>query len=340
MMDAIERRIRRDLAGPCRAAPRWSEHRGMFETACLIVQVYYIVTAMELYRGARRMSALEGSADRFEFLWPLAWVKQVPLETAGDILANLYVVAGFAGIFLWRFLVVRLLVCIALLQWAAFASSFGAIHHGNHEWFWLSVCFLFLPGGSKAALGNSREGRIRFLYAFSVAPGLILLFYTLSGFYKVQAGAIALVNGQFGGLAPEAMAQTLARRALETGSEPMWAEVIINYPILGWPLYLGLYFVELVAIYILFRPSLHRIWGGILIAFHIGTLTFMDIVFPYHVLINGLLFVMSPFHPRQFVWQDALRAVPFLGWIFARFIGPREVAGANSPSGIRQADGA
>ena len=337
MIARIERRIRVDLAGPSRAAPRWSEHLGMFDTAYLIVQAYYVIVAMVLYGAARRMSALGGNPDRFDFLWPLAWMDRVSPEMGGEILANLYVVAGFAGILLWRFLVVRILVAIALLQWAAFPNSFGAIHHGNHEFFWLSVCFLFLPGGSKSALRDNRLGRMRFLYAFSVAPALILLFYTLSGIYKVQDAAMALVHGYFGGFATDAMAQTLARRAIETGSDPMWAEVIINRPILGWPMYLGLYYVELVAIYILFRPSLHRIWGALLIAFHFGTLTFMDIVFPYHVLINGLLFIMSPFHPKTFDLRQTLRAVPFFGWLLARSLGWERGRKVSTPSGTRQA---
>lgn len=337
MIGRIERRIRRDLAGPCRSAPRWSEHQGMFDTAYLVVQAYYVIVAMVLYDAARKAAALSGSAERFDFLWPLAWMNHVSLETGGEILANLYVVAGFAGVLLWRFWAVRALIALALLQWAAFPNSFGAIHHGNHEWFWLSVCFLFLPGGSRSSLRDSRLGRTRFLYGFSIAPALILLFYTLSGFYKVQDAALALVHGHFGGFAPDAMAQTLARRAIETGSDPMWAEYIINAPILGWPMYLGLYYVELVAIYVLFRPSLHRIWGALLIAFHFGTLTFMDITFPYHVLINGLLFIMSPFHPKAFDLGQSLRALPFLGWLGARVLGRGAGSGANSPSGKRQA---
>ncbi|MEL6799135.1 MAG: hypothetical protein AAFO80_04595 [Pseudomonadota bacterium] len=288
----------------------------MFDLAFAIVQVFYIITAARLYSSARTMSHTPLDPADLDLLWPLAWMTSFSADVSTAILANAYVVVGFLSIFLWRFLWMRILVMVVLLQHTAWPNSFGAIHHGNHEWFWLSVCFLFLPTGVKEAVRENRRERTRFLYAFSIAPALILFFYSLSGLYKVYYATLQFAKGQYGGFMPDAMAQTLARRALETGSEPMWADVIINYPLLGWPMYLGLYFVELFAIVILFRPALHRIWGFILIAFHFGTLTFMDIVFGQHVLINGLLFVMSPFAPRVFNLREALVAIPLFGPLF------------------------
>ena len=315
MISKIEARIRRAFAGPCRAFPRWSDHVRMFDAAHGIVQVYYIITATYLYAAAREMSHLNVDPEQLDLLWPLLWMEGVRVETAGLVLANAYVIVGFLGIFFWRYLFVRLLVSVVVLQFAAWQNAFGAIHHGSHEWFWLSVCFLFLPSGARGALRASRPKRTWFLYGFSIAPTLILFFYTLSGIYKVKDATERLLMGQYGGFMPDAMAQTLARRALETSSDPLWAWMIIDFPILGWPLFLGLYFVELVAIFVAFRPVLHRIWGFILIGFHFGTLTFMDITFSDHILVNGLLFVMSPFAPQKLDWREAVRAIPLLGWL-------------------------
>ena len=109
------------------------------------------------------------------------------------------------------------------------------------------------------------------------------------------------------------MAVTVAHRALQTRSEPLGADLIINWPILGWPMFLGLYYVELVAIAIAFRPALIRVWGVILILFHLGTLLFLDIVFPLHVLINAMLFVFSPFAVSDVRWRTMLAALPVIG---------------------------
>lgn len=315
------RRLRLALTGPCRAAPRWQAHREMFKRAVLIVQVFYAVTAYRMYGESRDLTHLSGSADDLDLLWPVMWMRFVPLETAGWLLAHLALGAGFAGLLFWRFRPVRVLLSLALLELMALGNSYGGTGHGAHEWFWISVCFWFLPTGRPRELEASRFGRTDFLYAFGMAPALILFFYTLSGLYKLLHATVALLQGEFGGFSPEALAVTVARRALETGSEPMWAEPIIAAPLLGWPLYLGLYFVEVVSIAVFFRPVLHRAWGVILIAFHFGTLLLLDIIFPLHVLINALFFVMSPFAPDRSCWRAMLAAVPFVGVVFRRGFG-------------------
>lgn len=315
------RRLRLALTGPCRAAPRWQAHGEMFKRADLIVQVFYAVTAFRMYAASQNLSHLSGSVDDLDLLWPVLWMRFVPLDTAGWLLAHLALGAGFAGLLFWRYRLVRVLSSLALLELMALANSYGGTGHGAHEWFWISVCFWFLPTGRPRELEASRFGRTDYLYAFGMAPALILFFYTLSGLYKCLHATFALLHGQLGGFSPDAMAVTVARRALETGSEPMWADLIIAAPLFGWPLYLGLYFIEVVSIAVFFRPVLHRAWGVILIAFHFGTLLFLDIIFPLHVLINSMLFLMSPFAPDRSCWRAMLAAVPIIGVVFRRGFG-------------------
>jgi len=243
-------------------------------------------------------------------------MRYVPLTSAVWVLFHLALVAGLMGLLFWRFLAVRILVSVTLLQFMALRLSIDGFGHGLHEWFWISVCFWFLPTGRKGDIEAQRLGRIDFLYAFGFAPALILFFYTLSGLYKILHASVALSQGVVGGFSPSAMAVTIAQRALETSAEPMWAGVIIDMPLLGWPPYLGLYFIEVFSIAVFFRPSLHRVWGVILIGFHFGTLLFLDIVFPLHILINALFFVMSPFAPNDPGWRSMLAAVPVFGGLF------------------------
>lgn len=315
----LVRRLRRLLAGGSgRTQPRWSEHRTMFDQSVMIVGAYYVFAMYVLYSSASGVSRLSGSLEGMDLLWPVFWFRWTGVELGGDILAHLCLAAGLLGAVAWRYLPVRALVSVALLMKAAQANSYGAMSHGLHEMFWVSVCFLFLPNARPAELVRHRAGRMQFLLAFSAAPALILMFYTLSGMYKVWFATLALVYGEFGGFHPYAMAHTLAWRSIQVESDPMWAGLVLNAPLLGWPLYVGLYFVELVAIAVFFRPALHRTWGVILIGFHFGTLLFMDIPFVYHVLINGLLFVMSPFAPKNAGWRETAAAVPLFGVLFRR----------------------
>ena len=203
---------------------------------------------------------------------------------------------------------------------AALANSFGAINHGYHEWLWIGFCFVFLPVGSIDDVARTRRGRMSFLMTFGMAQGLILLFYSLSGFFKVATATRALVLGEVGGFSPEAMAITLANRMLETNTDALWAPIIIENPLLGWPFYLGLHYIEFVSIMIWFRPDLHRLWGLFLIGFHFGTALFMEITFASHALINAMLFVFSPFAPSRFNWPLMVWKLPIFGFPIATFV--------------------
>jgi hypothetical protein len=310
------RRVMRRLRGADRSLPRWSLHGRMFDQAVLLVQVYYVISLFMLYRRAREMAGLGRSSAQLDALWPIKWVELTGPELGGALMAHLAIGAGLLGMLFWRRLWVRVLVSLALLQYVALNNSFGFMGHGFHSWFWLSVAFWFLPSGSPQQLRETRRGRFRFLLGFSAAPAVMLLFYSLSGCYKLVAAIVALFTEDASGLAPQAMAMTLAWRTFETGSEPFWAPLIIELPWLGWPLYLGLYYIEVVALVVLLRPRLHQSWGVLLILFHVGTFFFMDITFPEHVLINGLLLVMSPFALGLHDPVLALRALPVIGWLF------------------------
>jgi hypothetical protein len=299
---------------------RWALHNAMFQQATLIVWFFYVASAYFLYDGSRAFSDLIDSADSLELLWPVAWLPNVGLDRGGKIVAHIGLAAAVIGLVWWRVLAARILVSVALLLYAAFSNSFGAINHGHHEWFWLSVCFWLLPTGSAETVAATRVSRMQFLTAFSLAPLLILCFYTLSGVYKGYYALAALVHGRIGGFSPDAMGITIAGRAFQTGSHPMWGELAVGYPLLSWPFYLGLYFAEIVSLLVFFRPQLHRFWGVTLIMFHFGTLLFMDIVFGKHVLINGMLFVMSPFALGRFSFHYRLVSIPVLGDAYSLFV--------------------
>lgn len=332
MIHQLAGRLRNWASGPRVRTPRWTLHREMYEQSTYIVTFFYIATAFFLYDGSRNLSDLAVSLDSLDLLWPVAWIREVGVHTGGRLIAQFGIIVGLLGIVAWRARWVRILVSLAVLLHAAYENSHGAMSHGYHEWFWVSVCFWLLPSGSKAAVGATRAGRMHFLTAFSAAPLLILFFYTLSGVYKCWYAMAAVIAGQSGGFSPDAMAITVAWRAIQTGSQPLWGSFILDHPLLGWPFYAGLYFVELVSVLVFFRPNLHRTWGIVLIAFHFGTLLFMDIVFSRHILINGLLFVMSPFALGEHAWRHQIVAVPVFGRLAAMILGRPGIQGPKSPA--------
>ena len=292
----------------------------MYDSAVWIVRMYYIVNLYMVYDQLAGIRARGLSGATLDPVWPLIWVEQVGLELGSLTILYFSIAAGFVGVLFWQYRSARVVVALSQLFVAGFVNSFGGIGHSLHEWLWIGVCFVFLPTGPLSETGGTRAGRFTFLTVFSLAQGLILLFYSLSGLYKVSAALQALLAGEVGGFSLEAMALTLANRMLQSNTDAVWAPFIIENDWLGWPLYVGLYYVEFVSIVILFRPSLHRIWGFILIAFHFGTFLFMEIPFPDHVLINAMLFVYSPFRPDKTSWASALQQLPIFGVLARRLI--------------------
>jgi len=284
------------------------------------VRFYYIINLFLVYRQLSTLRGLGLSSSSLDALWPVFWIESVGLERSSLLILHLSMMAGLLGVLFWHHRWVRILAVVAQLFVGAFANSFGAMNHGYHEWLWVGACLVFLPSGRMHEIGSSRAGRMSFLMVFSMAQGLILLFYSLSGAYKVAAALAALGAGEVGGFSPQAMALTLANRMTQADSTAIWAPFIIENYWLGWPLYLGVYFIEFVALFVFLRPALHRLWGLMLIAFHFGTFLFMDIQFSTHVLINTMLFVFSPFAPAKLDLRLMLRQIPICGMLFARLL--------------------
>ncbi|MGI9506631.1 MAG: hypothetical protein ACR2RE_26620, partial [Geminicoccaceae bacterium] len=87
---------------------------------------------------------------------------------------------------------------------------------------------------------------------------------------------------------------------------------------IGWPVYLIVVYIELVAIFAWPRPSLHRLFGLALACFHFGTFLLLGIAFPKHILILTVLLIWSPFLPDRRRLSDVVASLPGLGYLFCR----------------------
>lgn len=306
-------RLRRLAGGPCREATRWRAHDRMAHDGWLLVRAFYAICLALHYTAWARVAAAIRGLDSETALWPVAWMAPF----AGDVAAQAFFVFSFAvGFAAFAAPGVRAFRCLAALSalfHAALYSSWGGINHSWHEMVWIAALLCLLP--SQGATG--REANVRTIMVVASVALMLLMFYSLSGAYKVWHATVALLSGEFGGFSPFAMAHTVARRAAATFSSPPLAEFIIYNPWVGWPLYLGVYYIEFVAILVAFRPRLLPIWGLALIAFHLGTVAFLGIAFPQHILWNALFLVMAP-QARQAGLIEALAAAPGFGWIFRR----------------------
>ena len=163
-----------------------------------------------------------------------------------------------------------------------------------------------------------------YLTSIRAAQALLLLFYSMTGCWKLLFGVIDAAGGRIGNFSPEALPLTLANRILQTGTDPLLADVVIDNVWLAWPMFLGLIYIQVVSLAIAFRPRLHVLWAYLQIGFHLGTWLLMQIVFAEHILLLILLLVLSPQRLAFRSLVEALGDLPLLGWISRRRLSPVE----------------
>jgi len=264
-----------------------------------------------------RLWKLIETGGSFSPLWPISWATDI--ESTGLIILPSLIGAALLGVAFPNHRWSRILVFLAILAASAFRSSFGlgSINHGNHYWLWASFCFCFLPSGDQQTLGSSLACRYRYLLVFAYSQGLILLFYTMSGFWKIAAGIEALLQSRIGSFHPEGLATIVADKMLQLDKPTLLGPWLVDHSWVGWPVFLFVIYIEVFALWAWLRPPLHRLFGLALACFHVGTFLLLGISFPKHILVIVVLLIWSPFAPdRQNVWET-LACLPLFGRLVA-----------------------
>ena len=308
------RRLRRFLAGEVVSAPpNLHRQRHSFDTAYWHVRLYYAVT---LYFAYVQMIAVWRIAERvtaIDPLWPVWWVSDV--RSAGVSILLLFMGAALLGVLLPQYRAVRTLVFLAMVQSIAYRYSFGAINHSLHFWLWVGFCFCFLPSGNRTQLRATLSTRHRYLLIFWATLALIMLFYSLSGFWKIATALQEITQGRPHAFSPTALANVAAAKMLQEGFDSVLGPFLVAHPWLGLPVNVWVIYIELVAFIVAFRPALHKLWGVMLIVFHVGTYLLLNIGFNLHMLVLTLFFVWSPFAPA-FDWRKTTFCLPIFGiWL-------------------------
>ena len=190
-----------------------------------------------------------------------------------------------------------------LLLHVALSNSYGSINHGTHVLLYVSFALLFLPR-SRRNQPRTRRDVLICLNVFWLIQVVLLLPYTLSGFWKVWNSGIEL-------LSPDALSRILLNRLLaEADDIPPLMPLVSQHELLTYAMWLLTIYIEVFAILVVFRPHLHRPFGIVLILFHIISDWLMNIAFPNHIILLGLFLVLSPLAPVRPVvlWLDSVSA--------------------------------
>lgn len=277
----------------------------------LNIRFFYLLVLVEsfgefayLYSGSLPESIIP--------LWPVYWVSFLSVETGIKITGLFVIVSAFLAFYKADFRLFRVVTFIGLLEFIALINSFGKISHSNHLLVLISFILILMPDNwDKSAKNSEKKSRIGSVYLGCLS--IIMLTYALSGFWKIEEGIIQLFRSQIGSLNPEAMAYQISGRLLETNSKSLLGDFFIEHYWISWPLYLGSIYLEFCSIFIVLKPGLHRLWGGVLIVFHIFVYLTMTIIFSNNIFLLGIFFMNSPYKLTRISIVKQLEELPLIG---------------------------
>ena len=326
------RRLRGWLRGPAptrQPQPGRVEHDAVVQ-AYWLVRAFYLIVLHFAFETQRNLQRLAASDRQIDPLWPVGWVDQASFAAAANVIGLGFLVSAVVAVVWTDRRVPRILVALFYVQTLAFENSFGSINHYGHFGLWLCLCFAALPGARLERLRGARAPRRSYLTVFFLAQSLIALFYTSSGARKAYYGLFVPENA-VSSFAPEALPLLVVQKWLQIGEAPLLADLFIQHLWLAWPAHLLVIYVELFALVAVFRPELHRLWGVLLIVFHLLVWLLLGVSFAFQPALLGLLFVFSPFAPRpQPRVAQTFRQLPMLGDLAA-------LAGHDVASVVRKA---
>jgi hypothetical protein len=287
--------------------------RDRFITAQTLIAAYYAVlfffAAGELFSWQDYLNA-GGLAPR----WPVFWLRFVDPKAGIAAILWLHLLGGILAVTLSRYRWARIVIFVSLLEHMALKFSFGAVNHGDHLGVLIGFVLIFLPAGWEARGAAGRKVRAATLLVFSGAQAMILLTYSMAGMWKAGGILQQWIMGElFTYLHPEGLARQVAAKMIEDDSASVLGPWLIEHPWVGWLPGIAAIYLELFALWVVARPSLHRAWGLGLALLHLGTHLVMGIGFPQNTLWLALFLVLSPFQPIEPSWRQAAGDLPVLG---------------------------
>jgi hypothetical protein len=308
-------RLRRFLRGPMPLRQPYSAAAEIdaAERASWVVRGFYLVVLHFAFETQRNLQRLGASDREIDPLWPVAWVDSETSAAAAYAIGLAFLASAVAAVLVPERRTPRILVALFYVQAVAFENSFGSINHYGHLGLWLALCFAALPATSLDQVRRSRAHRREYLAVFFLAQCLVALFYSSSGARKAYYGFV-VPEGAVSSFAPDALPILVVQKWLQTGDQPLLADLFVKHLWLAWPVHLLVIYIELFALVAVFRRELHQLWGAMLITFHLMVWLLLGISFAYQPVLIALVLVWSPFAPKPHVGLvQIVRQLPGLG---------------------------
>ena len=275
-----------------------------FHVAELLVRIFYAAQFVFLSDQVRRWDELRAAAN-MDPLWPVWWVPKLGISNSISLILLIYGFGLLVSVINSRIRLGRILSFVGLILTAAFINSFGKIGHSYHAWIYVSFLFLFLP--TKV---ESRFHRLVFLNVFLTAQAMIMMIYTLAGYWKIHYALQQFLMGEMSAFSIKGFSNMLAATFLRKNEGSSVGVFILHHPFSGWALFWGAIYVEFFSLVAILRPSLHRLWGVLLIGLHIGTQLTVGASFRSNIFLLAILICGSPFASRSMSVAEVFWELP------------------------------
>lgn len=238
--------------------------KGKVKKSKLIIHFFYfivLITSTQIFVSDSQFpdwSIILGSKDLFEPIWSVRFLPIKYWDSVVRIIMLSFLFFSFLGVMLWnRYRFIRIGVFLSMFLYVSLISSFGKIDHGMHIMLLALFLLIFIP--NEKASENSEGALLKIFFGIQT---LILLTYFSSGVFKFYG----LLNQEFLGLnsvfSYDSYAQNICKTSFIYDFNCFFSSFILNHSSFAFSIILILgYSIELLSIYVIFKPKLHRIGG-------------------------------------------------------------------------------
>lgn len=305
------------------------QHRS-YERALTLVRAFYALSLVWTIQEMGGWDRLR-SVSYIDPQWTAGWVDRTSPRSGITLILIVFGVGSVLASLWPTSRTFRALYAVGLLEYLSVKFGFGKVNHNFHSWLWVSALLVFLPSGRRIRDPQPAD-RHSFLSVLWSAQILVLFFYTLTGVWKVAYGLHAFTTARVSSFQLEGFSLIIGERLLSTDQATLMGEFFVRNELFGWVLFNGTIYLESAAMLAAFRPRLHRLWGGGLIAFHIGTQVAMGFTFTQNIALLSLLFMCSPWAPERAPLRDILLDLPGVHVVAKRLAARKAPAPVPEPS--------
>jgi hypothetical protein len=287
-----------------------SEMEKAAESKLLISIFYFLVFATSIqtfspFSQFPEWNTLLASHHLFTPLWSAKWLVYFEWSFAVQSVLLFYFVSSLLSIFLWqKFRLIRICVFLSIFFYLSLISSFGKIDHYLHVMVVVTFLLIFSPD-QKRKRASFNKDILKVVFGIQI---FILLTYSISGFFKFYGILDQELSGVPSAFSYTSLAKNIAKTNLATNFSTFFSSLILNSNSILFPFLLLLgYLIELLSLFIIIRPHLHRIWGLLLVAFHAFVLMTVGPDFTIQALVVGIFILHSPFSKNPLRRQRDLR---------------------------------